>query len=225
MAPVTDLPPTHAALREKERTLRSGFPETMRLRVHRSISWLGRAEAEEDDDDARFVFLWIAFNAAYADQEEFLRGEANERSSHTRYFRTVVGLDTGGRVYDAIWDNFSGPIRLLMDNKYVFGPFWHHHNGVSGWEGWESRFRSSRWVFRRAVAAKDTVKVLSLLFDRLYVLRNQLVHGGSTWNSIVNRDQVRDGTAILSFLVPVFVDVMMENPHDEWGRPFYPVVA
>ena len=56
------------------------------------------------------------------------------------------------------------------------------------------------------------------------MLRNQLVHGGATWNSAVNRDQVRDGAAILGFLVPVFVDVMMDNPHEDWGRPFYPVV-
>ena len=62
------------------------------------------------------------------------------------------------------------------------------------------------------------------MFDRLYVLRNQLVHGGATWNSRVNRDQVCDGAAILAFLMPVFVDVMMDNPGEDWGRPFYPVV-
>ena len=46
-----------------------------------------------------------------------------------------------------------------------------------------------------------------MLFDRLYVLRNQLVHGGATWNSSVNRGQVKAGAEILAFLVPVFVDV------------------
>ena len=51
-----------------------------------------------------------------------------------------------------------------------------------------------------------------MVFDRLYVLRNQLVHGGATWNSSVNRAQVRDGAAILGFLLPVFVDLMMDNP-------------
>ena len=35
----------------------------MGLRAHRSISWIGRAEAAEDD--ARLIFLWIAFNAAH----------------------------------------------------------------------------------------------------------------------------------------------------------------
>ena len=28
----------------------------------------------------------------------------------------------------------------------------------------------------------------------------------------------------VAFLMPVFVDLMMENPHEDWGRPFYPVV-
>ena len=63
-----------------------------------------------------------------------------------------------------------------------------------------------------------------MLFDRLYVLRNQLVHGGATWNSSVNREQVKDGANILSFLVPIFVDLMMDNPQTDWGAPYYPVV-
>ena len=64
-----------------------------------------------------------------------------------------------------------------------------------------------------------------MVFDRLSVLRNQLVHGGATWGGSINRPQVRDGTAILAFLIPVFVDVMLDNPLEYWGRPFYPVVA
>ena len=60
-----------ATLKEKQRAIRGGFPETMSLRVHRAISWIGRAEACGDDNDARFIFLWIAFNAAYADEIEF----------------------------------------------------------------------------------------------------------------------------------------------------------
>jgi hypothetical protein len=57
------------------------------------------------------------------------------------------------------------------------------------------------------------------------VLRNHLVHGGSPWNSAVNRDQVRGGAAILGFLMPVFVDTMMDHPGEDWCKPFYPVVV
>jgi hypothetical protein len=64
-----------------------------------------------------------------------------------------------------------------------------------------------------------------MLFDRLYVLRNQVVHGGATWNSSANRDQLRDGTRILGTLLPTIVDLMMDHPAEDWGRPWYPVVA
>ena len=133
------MPLTHAILKAKQRELRSGFPETMGLRVHRSISWIGRAE-DATDDDGRFIFLWIGFNAAYADEEEFHNAAPGERAAFASYFRKVVALDPGQRVYDAIWNNFSGPIRVLLHNRYVFNPFWQHHNGIGGYEDWEERF-------------------------------------------------------------------------------------
>lgn len=214
----------HAALKAKQRAIRDGFPETMGLRAHRAISWIGRAEAPGEDDDARFIFLWIAFNAAYADAREFQSVAPSERAAFGGYFERLVALDSEKRIYMAIWQRFSGPIKMLLDNRYVFNPFWQHHNGIDGFENWEEKFRSSSRSFTQAFQAGDTAKVLSFVFDRLYVLRNQLVHGGSTWNSGVNRAQVRDGAAILAFLMPVFVDLMMDNPGEEWGKPFYPVV-
>ena len=74
------MPLTHAILKAKQRELRAGFPETMGLRVHRSLSWIGRAE-QATDDDGRFIFLWIAFNAAYADEEELQNAAAGERAA------------------------------------------------------------------------------------------------------------------------------------------------
>lgn len=214
----------HATLKAKQRTVRDGFPETMGLRAHRAISWIGRAEACREDDDACFIFLWIAFNAAYADEREFQRVAPGERAAFAGYFERLVALDSEKRIYNAIWRRFSGPIKMLLDNRYVFNPFWQHHNGICGFEDWEEKFRTASRTFAQAFQAGDTAKVLSFVFDRLYVLRNQLVHGGSTWNSGVNRAQVRDGAAILAFLIPVFVDLMMDHPDKDWGKPFYPVV-
>lgn len=213
------------ALKEKQRAIRAGFPETMGLRVHRAISWIGRAENYGDDDDARFTFLWIAFNAAYADEREYQAVPLGERAEFSGFFTKLVTLDQEKRIYKALWQRFSGPVRLLMENRYVYSPFWHFHNGIDGFEDWEERFGSSSRSFARAFQSGDTARVLGFVFDRLYVLRNQILHGGSTWNSSVNRQQVRDGSAILAFLLPVFVDLMMDNPQKDWGKPFYPVVA
>ena len=60
------------------------------------------------------------------------------------------------------------------------------------------------------------------LFDRLYVLRNQLLHGGATWQGSVNRSQVTKGAEIMAVLMPQFVKLMMDNPLSDWGKPYYP---
>jgi hypothetical protein len=115
-------------------------------------------------------------------------------------------------------ERFSQEIRLLLDNPYIFAPFWNHQNGLEGYADWESRLASGQKVIARAMAERETAKILSTLFDRLYVLRNQLVHGGATWNSSVNRDQVRDGTKVLGWLLPIMIDIMMDNPGSDWGK-------
>jgi len=96
-------------------------------------------------------------------------------------------------------------------------------NGVDGYEDWESVFQRRSEQVKRALSGQDTGYILDELFRRLYVLRNQLVHGGATWQSGVNRDQVRDGGAVLAALDPVFVELMMRNPDSTWGDAHYPV--
>lgn len=76
----------------------------------------------------------------------------------------------------------------------------------------------------RALGRRETRTILSELFDRLYVLRNQIMHGGATWKGSVNRPQVRDGARIMAFLVPRFASLMMSNPRIDWGPPRFPVV-
>ena len=115
-------------------------------------------------------------------------------------------------------------VRSIFDNKYVYQPFWKRVNGVDGYGDWEARFHRDTEVVNRALAGQQTSLILVLLFDRLYVLRNQILHGGATWNSSVNRSQVRDGAAIMGFLVPAFVKVMMDHPDEPWGKNYYPVV-
>lgn len=214
-------------LKEKQRRLRDGFSTPLTLRVHRSLSWLRRAQAEANDLDVRFILLWIGFNAAYAgDIEASAASPApeGERGLFQAFFSTLVRFDGRHRVYDMVWDRFSQEIRLLLGNRYVYHPFWQHQNGVLGYDDWAEKLERSRTAINHALREHDTVRILSILFDRLYVLRNQLVHGGATWNSEVNRDQVREGAALLGCLLPLFIDLMMDNPGHEWPMPNYPVV-
>ena len=212
--------PDFQSLKTRQRALREQWPQPFGLRVHRAISWIGRAETETEDNAAAFLFLWIAFNAAYGGD----RSELGARYEFGAFFQKLGQLDDAGRLYQIVWSKFPGPIRLFLENRYAFAPFWNHHHGVADAGDWEHRFELARRRFHDALREQATVKILSMLFDRLYVLRNQMMHGGATWNSATNRDQLRDGTEILSSVVPVMVDLMMDAPEADWGVPMYPVV-
>ena len=208
-------------LRETERATREQFADDQfGTRVHRSISWIQRAEQEMNDPDAQFIFLWIGFNALYGKVTE---DETRERHLFNTLFRDLVGYDTK-RLYDAIWAKFTGPIRLLLDNQYVFQPFWRHQEGDPAFADWETRFAKEKEHVTIALKYQDTALILSTLFSRLYVLRNQLLHGSATWQSRVNRSQVEDGARVLAALLPLVVDIMMANHEHDWGAVHYPVV-
>ena len=210
-----------AMLKERHRAVRNNQPEALRLRIHRAISWLSRSEQEVGDPDALFLFQWIAFNAAYA--REFGRDET-ERGRVRDFMATLVALDGDKRLHKALFQQFSGPIRTLIDNHFSYEPFWTAMRTHDSSGRWETSFAGSKKAAFAAVMSGETATVLGIVFDRLYVLRNQLVHGGATWNSQTNRAQIEDGAAILGTLVPLMLVVMMERPEQDYGAVLYPVV-
>ena len=197
------------------------------LRMHRSLSWLQRAESVGDDDLA-FISLWISFNAAYAQDGGQGMGTTSEQQRFRQFINELCRLDAGKALPALLWQVFPGPIRLLLENPYVFQPFWDALNnapaGAEPPDYWREDFEDARQRVNRALARQDTERALYEVFLRLYTLRNQLMHGGTTWGGSVNRAQVRDGRALLARLLPVMLDVMMAAPKQFEGKPFYPVV-
>ena len=219
--------PTLESLDARRGAAGASLPDGLGLRLRRSLSWLGRAEREmaDADHDAAFIFYWIAFNSAY--QRKYSPNDPlnpTERELFSDYFRKVVKLDTESAISDAVWQKFSESIEGFLENHYVFQPFWNHLNRGGRAANWRDDFERDKMKARMAIAGRVTVDVLAILFDRLYVLRNQLMHGGATWSGSVNRAQVGDGARILAFLVPLFLKLMLDNPGEPWGPPRYPPV-
>ena len=210
-----------AALRERHRALRSQQSDALATRLHRAISWLQRAEADERDEDTRYIHYWIALNAVYASDFDF---EDSERNRAARFLARVVDADTKGSLHALLFRQFSGPIRTLIDNPFVFAPFWHALRDHDSSERWKVKFDDGRKTAMTALLEKRTTTLLSIVLDRLYVLRNQLVHGGATWNSQVNRAQLRDGCAILGMLVPAVIEILLEATGYDDDPIAYPVI-
>ena len=191
------------------------------LRIRRAISWVERAQAEKDTDDpdAKFIFYWIAFNATYAQDVS-----DKDPALFYKYFFRVVKLDPG--IIDSIWNKISDSIEGILRNRYIFRQFWNFHisDGLRG-DNWKTEFDNHIRAFENARNVKDIHQVsniLTILFKRLYTMRCQFFHGSSSWNSPLNRAQVKDGVRIMESLVPLFICAMINDPDRDWGPPRYP---
>lgn len=209
-------------LKEAHRQIRDAQPDSTRVRLHRAISWLHRAEQEEQDTDARFLFLWISLNAAYAQEFRF---ENAEREQLRRFFDALLAHDKEGNLQDILFKQFPGPIRTLIGNRFVYARFWKALREHDSSNRWAERFATDQRSALQAVVGRRTEVVLSIVLDRLYVLRNQLVHGGATWDSHANRAQLRDGAAILGQLVPAILQLMLREDAPELGDVAYPMIS
>lgn len=195
--------------------------DELNLRLHRALSWLKKAEETADDFDFQFITLWIAFNAVYAKE---LNERGADRTNFIEFLNDVCRLDKSKQLYELIWQKYPQSIRVMLDNRYIFQPFWDYHNGKITEKAWQEDFEKANKKALTALANQDTHAVLMVIFDRLYTLRNQIVHGGATYHSQVNRSQLKDGCQILLSIIPVIIQIILNNPENDWGKPFYPVV-
>ncbi|OOR98795.1 hypothetical protein B0187_07760 [Haemophilus paracuniculus] len=196
------------------------YSQDFRLRIHRSLSWLKQACVAEDLDN-KFISLWISFNAAYA--RELKEDSPKDRAIFNEFLLRICALDEEQKIYNLTWKKFSGSIRLLLDNPYIFQPFWELQNNKISEKEYHQAVIQERERFLSALEKQRTERILDVLFGRLYTLRNQILHGGSTFGSKANREQLKFGCDVLAFFIPEMLEIMMKNHNAmEWGKPFYP---
>ncbi len=199
----------------------SELPEELNIRLHRSISWLACAEKYAEDIDLYFLNQWIAFNACYA-LDMHVQEQKTEREKFRLFIQNLIKHDGEQRIFNILWEKFSGPVRILIQNKFIFRTFWDHKRGEVA--DWKKAFDKSNEEASKHLAKKNVAGLLEILLDRLYILRNQLMHGGATHNSKINRRQVKDGAKILEMLIPIIIEIMMQHPEEDWGRLLFPVI-
>lgn len=106
---------------------KESFPDLLRLRMRRAISWIDRAERCEDgDNDSRFIFLWIALNAAYATEDQ----AATEMGLVRGFLDLIVDLDQEEALFAQLRENYAA-IQLLIDNQWGTPPY-HPYQGAAG---------------------------------------------------------------------------------------------
>lgn len=198
-------------------------PDPFQIRLRRARAWCERAEAEcpSGDLDVAFLFYWIAFNAAYA--QDFPKNRPADKKIFRDYLETLTTED-GGAIREAISGAPLWPVvTALLQDKYLFPPFWDNAHDESKAPDWQQKLDEEAQLAREALGRRDTHETLATLFQRIYTLRNQVAHGGARWNSKYNRETMRTAVRAMETLVPLFITVMENNPEADWGTPHYRV--
>lgn len=198
----------------------SNLPETLTIRIHRAISWVKSAEKQDGNLDMKFLSLWIALNACYG--VDFNGISSKPERAKLRDFTSSLVLYDRSRLYNLFWEKFSGPVRVLIENKFIYEKFWEFNRGEI--DDYLTPFNKSITTAHNCLSKENIEGLLEIVLERLYTLRNSIVHGGATYNSKLNRTQLRDASNIMQLLVPIIIDIMMENSEHNWGDIAYPVV-
>ena len=198
----------------------SALPEILIIRLHRAISWLKSAEKQEENLDLKFISLWVSFNACYAVDLNGISSKP-EKAKLRDFTSSLVQFDRT-RLYNLFWEKYSGPVKVLIENKFVFEKFWEYNRGETN--DYLPAFNKSIASATNCLSKQNIEGLIEIVLERLYTLRNQLIHGGATYNSKLNRSQLKDACNIMQLLVPIIIDIMLENGEHDWGEIAYPVV-
>ena len=204
---------------EKYQTLKKELdPELygeIALRIHRANSWLSLANNYNNDDDQFYIFSWIAFNALYNKDDKNI-----ERERYKDFFKTLLSINEK-KLYDILWKEYADSARVLLNSQYCFSPFWEYEKGRKDYADWKQWLDASIKKANKALTANDTLTVLTILFDRMYFLRNQILHGSATYGSNLNRDQLKSSSKLIKAILPVCIESILAHPDKNWGEVTY----
>ncbi len=199
--------------------------EGVRIRVHRALTWLEFAERcdPQEDLDARLVAQWIALNSLYGRWDTRAGTPMADRDSLRVFAEQLLQHDHDGLV-PAVLQTHAKLATALFEDRYLCRHFWSEPAAPRGRD-------RNRDAAAGAGRAREQLRegrheaALARLLGRIHFVRNQLVHGGSTYNGRLNRTAVRRASQMLQHLIACFLQVIMEHGYvDDWGQLCYPPI-
>ena len=116
---------SHEELKQKQRHLREGFPEDIGLRIHRAISWVGRAEQEKRIDIMAVVGS-IAPTQLESGEIPWTTGQKTDPWDHTEAAMGLTMLQGYGQTEGMTMSFLSQEDHLAA----LAGETWRLHSGI-----------------------------------------------------------------------------------------------
>ena len=207
-------------------------------RLLRALTWHGRAEGAESDDD-KVIFGYIALNALFGswdDDQEIRRGktqddeetQARKPQDQLRLFvKKVVRNDDKGALL-AVVRKQGAAITGIIENRFLWSLFWNADEHGKDWEpvqqqtlrkvdnciqhvkDWKRKSKKNPVKETPPRIRGDVADVLYWAIYSVRVLRNQVMHGSCCYGDGYNRTQMRDCAEFLLPLVGRMIKIMIE---------------
>lgn len=188
------------------------------IRFHRACSWLQRAEqATKEDLDLALLSQWTAFNALYGQWDAALREPVADCVSWKSFLDRIRSLDRGRRIVDVLVEH-KPLVMAIFEDEFLSKYFWQEPNGKRASQSKKTMHDARTWFLEGR-----WILILERLFERIYFLRCQLVHGAATYNGALNRVAIRRCSQAMDHLLRAFLHVWIDFGADEdWGAMCYP---
>lgn len=202
----------------KERLSGKNAEHPTNVRFHRACSWLQLAEElTETDLDLALLGQWVAFNALYGQWDHGAREPVADVPCWKHFLERMASLDEGKHIVDALVQN-KPLVMAVLEDHHLSRHFWQEPSEKRAGQSRKTWFDARTWY-----VMDNWAPLLDRVFERIYFLRCQLVHGAASHNSSLNRKAIQNCTQLMDQLLRVFLRVWAEYGADEdWGILCYP---
>lgn len=176
-----------------------------------SEKWLNEASSGGVEPTSKFLYYWIAFDSLMDDCISLEKKAACFRTRLRGFLRYVTNIDSESHLEASLWKSYSNTIRILLDSRYTFKPYWDYQNGKISKENWVLALNRNNRIALKALEHRDIATLIFVIFERIYTLRNQLLHSAFCPNDACIYNDMRGATLIMSELIPVFLELLSSN--------------
>ena len=200
------------------------FKQSNEDRLRRAKSWYQQGIKDTNSDEECFLFLWVAFNAAYGRAYESTAEV--ERKCFEEFINKIIHEDKEHKIHK--WLHSLNTLGGLLKNCYIYEPFWRakRENKGNSWERWFDIENKAVFDVWGKEGKDDVAKLLCTVLSRLYTLRNQMLHGGMTFGNSFGKSQLHHSCPVMKGLMKLIIDIMetdiVANPDTQkWGKVAY----
>ncbi len=208
-------------LEEIYKTTKAQRSEYFNLRVQRSLSWFRKAVELQADYDFQFLSLWIGLNALYVQENE----DSLDQQALTQFLHLILSKDQEKRISQILLGRYEITLHALLDNQYLTQQYWdYQHNKISQ-SNCREMLKQQKIEAQQALGQQDILKMLSEVFKRFTILRQQILQGGASYASALSRKQMQESCSLFSALLNTFIYILLEHAAVmDSGKAYYPVV-